>query len=200
MIILLIVLIIVTIICCGLSSKSSFKKVDTKTHNKLYQMMGKLHSILEEHNIEYFIAYGTLLGSVREGKIIDWDDDIDIYMRSSELHKLKRLTPLLTKEGLKLDYRDYIWRVNSGGGGSLQDYPYIDIFEMKEEVQSTKFIYAEKYNRDRWSDSLTIKELYPKRKYVLGDLTLYGPNDYHSILKRLYGDYMVPVYSAPHGD
>lgn len=33
--------------------------------------------ILDEEGVEYWLDYGTLLGAMREGKIIEWDCDID---------------------------------------------------------------------------------------------------------------------------
>ena len=40
----------------------------------------KLTDMLDHHQIQYFIAYGTLLGFARNGKLIPWDNDIDIII------------------------------------------------------------------------------------------------------------------------
>ena len=34
----------------------------------------------DENNLRYFIAYGTLIGTIRHKGFIPWDDDIDIWM------------------------------------------------------------------------------------------------------------------------
>ena len=49
-------------------------------HDRLYHLAKATISILEKHNMPYAIAYGTLLGAVRHGGFIPWDDDFDIWL------------------------------------------------------------------------------------------------------------------------
>lgn len=51
-----------------------------KLHSDLLQILSWIDDIFTNNNIKYAIACGTALGYVREGKIIDWDDDIDLVV------------------------------------------------------------------------------------------------------------------------
>lgn len=55
------------------------------------EILDVIHSICKKHNLKYSLAYGTLIGAVRHGGFIPWDDDIDLMMPRKDYEKLKRV-------------------------------------------------------------------------------------------------------------
>lgn len=47
------------------------------------------NNLCEQEQLHYFLAYGTLLGCVREQGFIEWDDDIDLWMPRADVEKLE---------------------------------------------------------------------------------------------------------------
>lgn len=47
--------------------------------------------VCEGHSLAYFAYYGTLLGCVRHGGYIPWDDDIDIAMPRADYQRLREV-------------------------------------------------------------------------------------------------------------
>lgn len=66
----------------------------------------KVKEILEENNIEYWLAFGALLGYVREKHFIPWDHDIDIG--TLDISKIEELESKFKdrKLTMKVKYRD----------------------------------------------------------------------------------------------
>lgn len=61
-------------------------------------MLREIDRICREHDIKYFISYGTMLGAVRHGGFIPWDDDVDVAMLRSEFEKFRDIAPKELKD------------------------------------------------------------------------------------------------------
>ena len=51
-----------------------------KLQQTLVEILKEIDCLCRNNNIQYYLYGGTLLGAVRNGKIIPWDDDMDIVM------------------------------------------------------------------------------------------------------------------------
>ena len=61
-----------------------------------YYLM-KTAQILRENNIDFWLCHGTLLGIVRENRLLPWDSDIDFGIWKDE-HSKKKILELFSKE------------------------------------------------------------------------------------------------------
>ena len=123
------------------------------------ELLSEIDRICKKWNILYFITYGTLLGAVRHGGFIPWDDDIDIIMLRKDFLHFSRIIREELPDGLaftsletsknRCDFVSGVGTVERGRGVQVgrqfQDFPYpvaIDIFpmdELSENEEDEKF-------------------------------------------------------------
>ncbi len=58
-----------------------------KLHKVETEMLVELDRVCRKNDIPYYITAGTLLGAVRHGGFIPWDDDMDICMARSDFKR-----------------------------------------------------------------------------------------------------------------
>lgn len=52
------------------------------------KLLGEFGSLCRDNGLQYWIAFGTLLGAIRHQGFIPWDDDSDLGMMRSEIDRL----------------------------------------------------------------------------------------------------------------
>ncbi len=96
------------------------------------EVLEQFDGICKRHGLHYYAAYGTLLGAVRHGGFIPWDDDIDIWMLRTDLDRLiSECQESISSEGLQIvtpfsnaEYRNMVVRINNTRVFSL-DEPFL---------------------------------------------------------------------------
>lgn len=59
-------------------------------HRELLKALNVVDRICRDNEIHYSLHGGTLIGAVRNGRLIPWDDDLDISMTRKNLNKFRK--------------------------------------------------------------------------------------------------------------
>lgn len=65
---------------------------------EMIKVMQVFSEICKENDIKWWLCSGTLLGAVRHGGFIPWDDDVDVSMLEKDYRKLQKVLKKLGKE------------------------------------------------------------------------------------------------------
>ena len=55
------------------------------------EVLGEIDKVCKRHNIRWFADCGTLLGAVRHGGVIPWDDDVDIAIPLKDYFRFQKI-------------------------------------------------------------------------------------------------------------
>lgn len=120
------------------------------------EIMDEIDRVCNAHGLEYFLAYGTLLGAVRHGGFIPWDDDIDIVMMRDQYELLmSHFNEWRTTDRFKL--------VSYRGGSSIYQFAKI--------VDTTTVLYENFVGRNAatgvWVDVIPLENFDPSKAALL---------------------------------
>jgi lipopolysaccharide cholinephosphotransferase len=178
---------------------SSLPITSQHTLDLLYRTYALVGQCLDKHNIPYFMIGGTLLGAMRHGGVIPWDDDGDLAV---DIRHFPKLRQVVVEELASLGIGCSFGRMGnlklfsiegrplmSEGNIGRPRYPIVDIFPFARVAD--KWTFFSPACRERWStqyfelDELDELELFP-----FGPLRLPAPKApaCKTYLRRTYGD------------
>lgn len=158
---------------------------------------------LNEHNIEYFIDGGTLLGCVRDGGQIPWDDDIDIGMTPSNYNKFRSLAVQFSKNRFQITESGNVIKIINPNIAFIRNikveddeniidteprYACIDIFEYI--LVKKHYVISHPKNRILFKGAEYHKDdLYPLKEYQYENIKVKGANNPENYLNNYYGEW-----------
>lgn len=147
------------------------------------EILDVIHQICTEHGLRYSLAYGTLIGAVRHGGFIPWDDDIDIMMPREDYEKLLSIWNDVAPEGYILqntrtdsDYTNTFTKIRKDHTTFLQD-------DAEREKNYHKGVFVDIFPGDRVASGKLSKML----QYIACAINLLYTRGYCSGSKGIIG-------------
>lgn len=164
------------------------KNTPPEVVQSLYQLMKDTHEILEDYDVHYFADGGTLLGSVRHGGFIPWDDDLDIAIPIEDELKLHAAFEDFKKLGYYIVDWDCCYKIYSTKPskwkGPSKNPPSLDIFVVYKAEDGFKY---HRYYARKWFNYIIKEEDLGQRKLAsFGDLKIWIPEKPASVLDVIY--------------
>lgn len=161
----------------------------------LYKMMFDVNNVLLDNGVAYWAEGGTLLGAMRHGGIIPWDDDLDISIFHYNVDTL--LSPKVKAQFKKLGYTiglhpdKWLLMISPIGHKELtmDVTPYEVTVIDDEPIAQYSEVLSKSYLLDQWRDRASYKviDLYPLRYVKFGRNKILVPNNPTSYLVGFYG-------------
>jgi len=151
-------------------------KINTDT---CYKNLQDFKAIMDQHQIPFALSEGTALGAIREGRILPWDDDVDVaLLKEDQARYMKAVHPELLSIGFKYSH------------GKMNMLAY----SRNQEKLDVSFIGQGYCEPGRMSDGTKlIPFLLPYRQVTLEDGNTYAVPGSNEYLVMLYG----PHWTTP---
>lgn len=184
---------------------ANFAVMEGERQEQAMEMLREVTDQLEAFGVRYWLECGTLLGVVREKRLLPWDTDIDLYILAEDV-------PLLRKAFWRLWFRGYrakitdmksdffplkkgqprIAKVRNRRGLFHRGSLLIDIF-IKHNT-GDGFLYNLLMNKEQYVVQRVPSDMLQGTTWVeFGGKKYPVPSEYDAYLTWRYGDWRTPV-------
>ncbi len=169
---------------------------DDKTLRLARQALLFVVNMLEDENITYFIDHGTLLGVVRDGDLIPWDDDIDLSIEEKDMN---RAIDIVKKNVLRMPMANVL-KWNATVYYKEKDIPTKILLAYNDDNEEDYKIFPISIESFIFENGQAIQELsyskdyhFKNNEYILYyEKEISVPYDYTKYLEIHYGDWEKP--------
>ena len=148
-------------------------------------IMEYIHEVCHRIGAKYFLAYGSLIGSVRHQGFIPWDDDMDICMLREDYEKLQDY--LIANPDERYEVMSYKNNLNYVYPFMKVQDNYTYLLEEDVRIDSNMGIYVDIFPVDGYEDDVEFKNKMTKliKKRQLSCYTFKGITNTKSVLNSL---------------
>jgi lipopolysaccharide cholinephosphotransferase len=170
-------------------------RTDQWAVDRVYSTLDAVDALLGWLDVPYTIIGGTLLGALRHGGLIPWDDDGDVAIPEDSNFTRSAATRWLEQRGFglgsgtRVTYRAYPLDGKLVRRGDDYFSPFVDIFPLRERRISHKIAYADAGARDRWPN-----EYFFEREFGSFGRRKFGPLNLSSVPDDVARDYLDRCY------
>lgn len=172
---------------------------------KLEYLFDELINYMEKRNITYILAFGSLLGAVRHGFRMPWDDDIDIMISGKDVKKFISGLRLKGRHFSSLHYfitpKIYIvykeWGVPIKFKLIGEKYPFIDIFTYNSKDEYIIIPPKQMKSNNGVFEELKT-DIFPLKHANFENRLVNIPKNYKKILQKKYGPDVLQICKRTH--
>lgn len=166
-----------------------FNKQSEDTKNTIAKELGEFIAFLQSNGLRPYLAYGTLLGAVRDNDFIGHDTDIDIaYLgyatnKKEALNEIEKVNNFFReKELIKLIKPKWCH------SGKALGQSFVEMETMYVDLYHTWM------NKDYYCPHHVLKDIQiePFKETEIRGVKLPIPQDSEKLLETLYGDWQTP--------
>ena len=200
----------------GLEATASSMKLISQGHKRrpgdennlkeAKEALKEVAKVLNEANIPWWVDCGTLLGTLRYGGVIPWDEDVDVALLLPDFENARRAFNKLDKNKYIVqnwsgrDFDNTLMKIYLPKSKDFIDIYFYDIDSERKECtyifsldQNICFPEWFKIRERRFTKPIAFENLFPLKKADFDGIEVFVPNNTVGFLQRYYGENLDPA-------